>query len=296
VARLPHGNHDIFGCVVDGAFYVAGGLAARGYPAAFTYFDGIYRYDPKPDSWSAVARMSVARCYSGVAALDGHVWIAGGGVDVAGKRAPTDLVDIFDPKAGTVARGPSLTSRRSECVAAAVNGRLYLIGGTDEAGKPLTKVESIAPGEPQWRAEPDAPVPMAQFNGCVLGGLIYVTVGEQGLFAYDPARKAWDAGLPKMPPMPPRAAIMAAHAGAVWVMGGWTPQNSNGLRETYRYVPAERYWERGPDLPGPLAWAAAGELNGSLVIAGGAYYSPAHGYFTFEDRTFTLLYAAEPER
>ena len=288
LARMPFGNHDIFGAVLDGKLYTAGGIANHGYPAKFTYFSDIFCYDPKEDNWSIPAKMSATRCYAAVAALDGRLWILGGGVDDKGKRVPTDLVEIFDPKTGKVERGPALTSKRMECFAATVGGRLYVIGGVDEKETPLSSVESIAPGETQWRKEPDAPVPMRQFSGCVLDDRIYVIVGDKGLYAYDPAQKKWEADLPQMPVTAPRAAITAAHNGEVWVMGGWTPQVARGTGKVFAFSPKSKTWREERELPGPLAWAAAGDVDGKLIVAGGAYYSPEHAYYIFEDRAFLL--------
>jgi hypothetical protein len=88
-----------------------------------------------------------------------------------------------------------------------------------------------------------------------------------------------------MPIGPPNAPLTADRKDGIWVMGGWGTQEP---RATFRYSPVNGTWMRGPDLPTPLAWAAAADVGGRLVVAGGAWYSEAHRYFIFSDRTWTL--------
>ena len=57
---------------------------------------------------------------------------------------------------------------------------------------------------------------------------------------------------------------------------------------TYAYSPDSGEWQRGPDIPLPGSWAAAAEVNGRLLIAGGAYEDGRVGNFFNTDRVFLL--------
>ena len=284
LAQMPWGNHDISGAVADGKLYVAGGMAAHGFPAVYTLFDELFVHDPRVGVWSVAGRMDTPRCYSGVAALDDKVWVVGGYFGPNDKRQPIARVEVFDPKTAKWTRGPQLDRARAEPVVVTVGDRIYVVGGADEKTEHKSVV-SIAAGEAAWRPEPDAPEPVRQAGGCVLDGKIYVVTGGRGEFCYDPAARQWT----KLAEVPggktPRACLCAPHGGEVWAMGGYDTAEP---RATWRYSPKDGQWRRGPDLPTPLGWGAAVDFGGKLIIAGGAYYSEEHGYYIFTDRTLEL--------
>ena len=288
LARMPWGNHDIFGAVLHGKLYTAAGMASHGFPAEYTHFAELFVYDPRADAWAIAGRMDRPRCYSGVGVLDGKVWVIGGYFGPDKQRVATDEVQVFDPKTGKFSAGPKLDRPRAEPVCDTVGGRFYVIGGAD-AKEEIKSVVSIGAGEAAWRAEPDAPGPIRQASGCALDGRIYVCAGPQGVLCFHPATGKWQKveGLAKAP----RAALTAAHAGEVWIMGGYDTDEPRGV---HVYSPKSGKWRRGPDLPTPLGWGAAVEIGGKptaagkLIIAGGAYYSEPHKYYIFTDRTLML--------
>jgi hypothetical protein len=106
-------------------------------------------------------------------------------------------------------------------------------------------------------------------------------VSTEGFFAFDTAARQWLTGLPQLEKSP-QAALVAAFAGEVWVMGGHLS------RATWRYTPAEHCWRPGPPLPTFQSWGAAAVLEGNLYVAGGAHWSEAHQRFVFDDRTYVL--------
>ncbi|MBI2190357.1 MAG: hypothetical protein HYU36_00040 [Planctomycetes bacterium] len=289
LGKLPCGNHDITGVELGGRFYVAGGLTAyHGFPARTHVFDDIWAYDPDADAWSVAGRLGLPRCYSGVAALAGRIWIIGGyaNIDDPGnpdaKRVPVDTVEIFDPVSSECRSGPPLRPERSTPVALSDGGRLYVFGGLDRGGANLNRVESIGPGETAWRREADMPVPMGQHAGCVLDGFFYLCAGKHGVYAFDPASGRWDASLPPIPEIP-RSPLMASHGGEVWVMGGQDVKNATA---SHVYSPRARAWRAGPEIPTRQAWGAAGEIRGRLILAGGAHWSEPAKCFVYEDRVF----------
>ncbi len=290
--RLPVGNHDIHGLLLDDRLYVAGGMTHYGYPAKMAALDALWAYDARQRRWTDLPPMSVKRGYCGIAALDGEIWVLGGfGVGAGERRHVLDLVEVFSPKTRQWRQGPALDRPRAEVVALAAGKRLYVIGGADEE-REFASVVSIGSGESQWRAEPPAPATLRQASGCTLDGNVYVASGRfanlpgrPGLCVYDPKQRAWDAGVPPMPEGAPHAPITAAFKGEIWVMGGWGTKQGRAI---FRYVPKTSTWKRGPDLPTPLAWGAAADMHGNLVVAGGAYYSREHHGFIFSDRTYML--------
>ena len=69
-------------------------------------------------------------------------------------------------------------------------------------------------------------------------------------------------------------------------MGGTVPGGAN--MATHIYSPKSRAWKTGPDLPLPVSWGAAAEVNGRLLIAGGAYHETRAKDYHNSDRAFLL--------
>jgi len=287
LAALPRNDHDVFAAVVGDKAYLPGGMAAHGFPAVFTNFDRMSVYDAAANRWTLTPPMSVSRCYTGVAALQGRIWVIGGGIDIDGKRRPTDLVEIYDPATGAWAKGPALDKPRTEAVVTAAAGRIYVIGGTSPAGYETSAV-SIGPGETTWRPEPPSPLPLFQCAGCTLNDIIYIMVGHNpGLLAYDPARRAWRNDLAPIPLKDggPRSSQVIGHQGEVWMLGG---RETDQPLAAWHYNPATNTWQAGPDLPHETCWGAAADINGRLLLMGGAYYDAPHAVYIFWDTAFEM--------
>ena len=90
---MPTCVADAGAAVVDGRFYVPGGLPCvdelHCSPATHCYDVAAGRWDP------GCAPMPEARGHHGVAALHGEVWAVGGGV---GDGAPLPLVHVYSPR------------------------------------------------------------------------------------------------------------------------------------------------------------------------------------------------------
>ncbi|MCX5660276.1 MAG: hypothetical protein NTW19_11220 [Planctomycetota bacterium] len=290
--RLPYSNHDIHGVVIDGKLYIATAKSYHGYPAKLAVLNPLWCFDPARETWAELPPVPTNRCYAGAAALAGELWVIGGHDDVGHARTVSDAVEIYEPKAKKWRTGPSIPAPLSELVAATVGDRIYIVGGVGDGVSASNKVASrgvmsIGAGEKAWRREPDAPGPVSQSSGCAVGGRLYIAagarIGGSGLYVFDPEAKAW--WLNTMPGPAPAAAIAMAFDGKVWLIGGWGGDEPRG---TAIYDPATRTWSRGPLLPTPLSWGAAGSIGGHLLVVGGAYHSPPHGDYIFSDRAFVL--------
>lgn len=288
--RMPCSNHDIHAVQLDGCFYIATGKSYHGYPAKIIPFNTLWRFDPKAETWEVLPPVPTLRCYAGSAAFEGEVWVIGGHVGEGRERAISDVVEIFNPKTKQWRAGPKLPAPRTELVAQAARGRLYVIGGVGPDDKGLTRSHwSLGPGETAWRPEPETPGPVSQSSGCVVDDVIYVAVsarnGGAGLFAFDAKAGAWVKELPAMPGKAPAAPALVAGDGKVWLLGGWGGDEPAG---TFWFDPKQRLWGRGSKMPAPLNWLAAGWFDNRLYLFGGAYHSPEHGDYIFYDRAFVL--------
>lgn len=283
--QLPAGNHDIAFARIKDRMYTAGGKTYFGWPASqWTHLDHIWSYDVNDGMWRIEAPMlEPGKSYSGIAALHGEVWLLGGYFVEGNGTVGTGTVEVYNPSSRHYRIGPSLDEPRGQVVALTLNDRLYAIGGG------VTKMVSIATDESEWQPEPAPPGPVAQASGCILGGRIYVAAGAgsqcPGLFVYDPRERSWSE-VSHPAEFAPNAPLCAAHNGEVWVMGG---VGRGGARvATHVYAPNSGQWRQGPDLPIPVSWGAAADVNGRLLIAGGAYYETRAKDYHNSDRAFFL--------
>jgi N-acetylneuraminic acid mutarotase len=282
---LLSGNHDIVFARIEDRLYTAGGKTYFGWPASdWTNLDHVWSYSLSQGTWSIEAPMlEPGKSYSGIAALGDEVWIIGGYFIEGNQTVATSTVEIYEPRSRRFRPGPPLDEPRGQVVALTLNDRLFAIGGG------IKKMVSIAIDETAWQSEPAPPGPVAQASGCVLGGKLYVASGAgsqcPGLFVYDPQQHSWSE-VRHPSDTAPNAPLCAAHDGQVWVMGG--VGNGGARVATHVYSPESSQWRKGPDLPLPVSWGAAADVNGRLLIAGGAYQEPRAKDYHNSDRAFLL--------
>ena len=278
LSPMPGGNHDIFSVELGGRLYTAGGVTAGwGYPAEHHWFDELWEYDDATGVWEVAGRLQAVLCYNGIATLEQEIWVVGGADNVDEVRVPTAAVQIFDPGTRTWRPGPGLNEARMEPVVVTAAERIYAIGGASDNSTSMGSVESIGPKEQSWRMESPLPRPMRQFAGAALDGIIYCVSKEAGFF-YDVQTGNWSE-LPRLRNMP-QAAQVAAHNGEIWVLGGVR------IKRTFRYLPEKGEWIPGPDLPTEQSWGSASDLNGRLILAGGARWSEFHQRYIFDDSVY----------
>jgi hypothetical protein len=158
-ARLPCGTHDNYCTTAGGRAFIVGGVTHHyGFPAETHAHDELLALDPSEQSWSVAGRLPTGGCcYSAIAALDDNsVWVIGGGGGGGPVRAECWIFDISSSSSEVaITAAPPLPSPRLGCIAAAAQGRIWVVGGTggvDGFGdEPLNELISIAPGETAWR-------------------------------------------------------------------------------------------------------------------------------------------------
>lgn len=266
VARMPVSNHDLTAAVLNNRFYVSGGLTAEwGFPAHSRAFDELWELSPRKWTWRVAAKLGRERIYCATAAFDGKVWVIGGDVmEPDGSRHAVRTVELYDPRTGDVIAGPEPQIAWPMPLALTGGGRLYVMGNSQGQYDQPGMMESIGAGESAWRREPDGPAGMGPLAGAALDGKLYLAVPKTGLAAFDARSRRWDA---IESPSKPRSCQMAAYRGEIWMMGGRDVADG---AQTIIFNPKSRTWRNGPPFPRPLSWGAAAELNGELVVTGGA--------------------------
>ncbi len=165
----------------------------------------------------------------------------------------------------------SMPHPRTEVTAAALAGRIYVIGGLDGFARTTATVQIYDPQADAWSAGPPLPHPVHHAMAAALDDRMYVVGGLTGPRLQPTAsahvfdRGAWRpiASLPE----PLGAAGIAVVEGRLHVLGG---KGSRGdVPAHYVYDPARDVWERRAPLPAARDHLAATVLDGRLYATGG---------------------------
>lgn len=275
-APYPGLARDHMGVAAVGDFiYLIGGTTRWPQPSVIT----VQKYNPSTNTWSAAAPLPGERAATGVAVMNGRIYVAGG------SRAAVSVSDftVYDPATDTWAVLPPMPTARDHLTAAAVGGKIYAVGGrvNPQSCSPMNTVEVYDPVSNAWStAAPMLTEHAGHATGSV-GGRIQVFGGE-GSFAdcrtnptseeYDPATNTWTA-LPKMPT--PRHGIGGATIGNnVFIPGGatWTGDAATAAHE--------RYDRLGTPTSGPVPSPWTDADIGAVGLAGTSVYD--NGVFTIQ--------------
>ncbi|MGH7378434.1 MAG: Kelch repeat-containing protein, partial [Candidatus Methylomirabilales bacterium] len=139
------------------------------------------------------------------------------------------------PLTGRWERRAPMRTARSEVAAAALGGRLYVVGGFGSGG---AVVDEYDPPADAWRERAALPAPVHHPAAASLDGVLYVIGGYRNgwapvadVFAYDPRSDRWT----RRAPMPtPRGALAAAVLeGRIYAVGGIAPDGGSRTLEVY---------------------------------------------------------------
>lgn len=271
VARAPPpaSRYRASGAVVNGIFYLVGGVTDAGWGEE-DFSAAVEAYNPATNTWSTKASMISSRQGAALGVLDGRLYLVGG-VDGYGDDGVT--TDVYDPATNSWAHQPVLPRPRIYPGVASVNGRLYVFGGRNTFGQALSTVDVYDPVTNVWSAA--APMPTAHSGpaGAALNGILYVAGGvepqsteDRRLDAYDPVANTWIVRAP-MPTV--RSNAVAGVLGQeLYMVGG----NSSGTVEAFD--PATNSWRSGEPLPAGQITTAGGIINGVIyAIVGNRLYA-----------------------
>ena len=235
---MPRAAHHSALAAANGKIYVFGGFvvpkdATIPVGGAWEPIADSWEYDPVADSWKSIAPMPTKRGSAVAAEVGGKIYAIGGATTVEGSKdpyftffGPAQVLatnEVYDPATNKWEHRTPMGVPRNHAFGAAVNGKIYVIGGRTGHALILTAsntdvVEEYNPVTNMWSA-PRNRMPVARSGGATGtdGHRIYVAGGEvttidvvgayNGIDAYDPALNAWI----QLPPMPmPRHGVAGA--------------------------------------------------------------------------------------
>jgi len=238
---MPRSAHHAAIATANGKLYVIGGFVPpkdTQIPTggAWEPIADVWEYDPAADSWKSLAPLPTKRGAAVAVEVGGKIYVIGGATTVADSKDPyftffgPSLVlttnEVFDPATNKWESRRPMSVARNHAYAAAVNGKIYVIGGRTGHAFILSAtntdvVEEYSPVSDMWSA-PKERMPTPRSGGAwgTDGRRIYVAGGEvttkelvgafRAVEAYDPATNSWIS----LPPMPmPRHGIAGAVIG-----------------------------------------------------------------------------------
>ena len=226
---MPRPAHHAALATYNGKIYVCGGFVAPEKSplpigAAWQPIDDVWEYDPAADSWKALAPLPARRGAAVAVEVRGKIHVIGGVTSLEGSKAPfvtfmgpcnvLSTNDVYDPATDKWESRRPMAVPRNHAFAAAVNGKIYVIGGRTSHSfiQPATNtdvVEEYDPANDMWSALKERmPTPRSGGGWGTDGRRIYVAGGEvatkqlvgafRGIEAYEPTTNSWTT-LPSMP-------------------------------------------------------------------------------------------------
>jgi hypothetical protein len=236
---------------IDGQVYVIGGLNEDG-----NYVDTFERYDPATDAWENLPDWPRTG-FAHVMVVGRHLCTIGGYKNLA--EPIRKDVDCYDVDGGTWIQGPDVPESYSSFYPVSYDGRVYVLGGSDDDFNVMSSTWIFDPLENSWEEGAHLPSPRALAGVQPVGSKIYVT-GGFGPDTFSGSDSDSDA-----------------------------PQDTGMLV----YDPAANTWETAPDMPHARALYALDEIEGKLAVFFGLTDGPLLEFF--DPATGTWKGGMDPE-
>ena len=171
--------------------------------------NGVLAFNPSTDVWTSLANMPTGRGMASAAAVNGKIYVFGGN-DAYWNRWLT-TVEVYDTRTNSWNTNiPAIPGTgRGYLSANAVNGKIYVMGGTNSYVVPTFSDNFVYdPVANSWYSAAPLPRPRSHHGSVVLDGKIYLIGGayrysaHQEVFpaevdVYDPATDSWTQVAPQ---------------------------------------------------------------------------------------------------
>lgn len=187
--------------------------------------------------------------------------------------SPAPLPPLPPPEqtAGSWRSGAAVPEARTEVVAVAARGKIYLFGGLSQAGG-SDRVDIYDPKTDSWSTGPSLPAqaPRHHMAAAVHGDHIYLLGGYREA-SFSPTAATWQLDTTwtqRMDQPISRGAATAQTIGdRIYVTGG--ADGGTIYPELYAYDPAADSWTARRAMPTPREHLASCAVQGKLLVAGG---------------------------
>ncbi len=168
LAPMPVARAGMAAAAYDGEIYAIAGEGPKGISGS------VFRYTPERDRWTQLSEKPLP-------VADVHGVLIGEKIYVPGGRrpdgAPTDILEIYDPRRDTWSTGARLPQPVSAYALADFEGQMYLFGGWD-GERTLDTVYVYNPAVDAWREETRMGTPRQDHGAVALTDKILVIGGR----------------------------------------------------------------------------------------------------------------------
>ncbi len=234
------------------------------------------RYNVTTGEWTTLPDMPAGTHHMTATGV-GNLLIVAGGFDVTGPSGltMTDRAFKFDPSTNKWTELPPMGIPRAAHAAAAVNGKLYIVGGYTVALLGHTPPVSIYdPQANMWTAGAPMPISRDHLGAAAVGNIVYAFGGDfathsnsaDDVEAYDTVTGIWSikGTLPTV-----RGSMSAVSLGdRIWVMGG--QDGSRTYDDVDQYTPATNEWRKMEPLLMPRHGFGSAYWDGHVYVVEGA--------------------------
>jgi N-acetylneuraminic acid mutarotase len=252
--------------------------------------------DAASGAWTKKAPMRHARSELQAAAVNGKIYVIGGGYIETKDGKPVDNItsgytEEYDPAADRWRERAPMPEGGTHNGIAVLDGKIYVAGGF--AGNrhtlPTASLYSYEPATDAWRRLTPLGGPLGSisltavdgkvhaFGGRVMGEDITVATHE----VYDPKTDKWRAATP-MPSSRDHAGIWVVDD-KVHIFGGRTGGSDTSVALHEIYDPKADKWSTAAPMPTGRSSSAFVEYRGLLFFAGGECRTPSIAHGTFDE-------------
>lgn len=272
ISSLPTERYHFTANIVEGLVYVIGGYGDQQMVVEI--------YDPATDSWTSGASPGRGRAAHASCVLDGNIYVFGGDEGFNWHNG----AEKYDPLTNTwttiAAVPPEIEHGTGLHTCAAVNGKIYLMGGL---GSDLNLVRAYNPTTDTW--EDRSPLLIGRISpaSVTVGGKILVIGGcgaqnscdtpLDAVEEYDPATDTWTMKAPL--PTARRLHTAVVLNGSVYILGGFIDDD---LPTVEVYDLAANTWRTLQDMPigqSKFASIVVGDVIIVLGLRGNYIFDPA---------------------
>jgi N-acetylneuraminic acid mutarotase len=272
---------------LDGTIYAIGGMYGND-----NYHADVNAYDPVANTWTPVASLNYKRAlFAAATGQDGKIYAIAGWFQYNPlySGVPDNRVEVYDPANDEWSEIARMQTKRYHLAAAAVEGKIYVIGGRPYGGDYTYGERRVNIYDPEEGWSYGALMQTGRYGlgVAVVDGKIYAIGGKSNygpvtnaVEMYDPSTDKW---YPKTPMPGPRyrAGVVTGPDGNIYVIGGMS-YPGHPVSGVMKYDPRTDTWSGAPGLPiccglGRADLAAAAGPSAIYAI-GGAFTNQVLAY------------------
>ncbi|CAN6357360.1 unnamed protein product [Urochloa humidicola] len=225
-------------------------------------------FSPSLDILTPLKPMAVGKSYASTVALDGKIFVLGGGDGACW----FDTVDCYDRSRDDWITCPSLTHEKGSLAGVSVNGRIYAFGGGD-GSQCFSDVEIFDPNHGKWIKNQPMLEKRFALAGVALNGAIYAVGGFNGV-QYLSSAERLDPREPNWKMLPVMSAGRGCHTLAVlneriFSIGGYDTGAKAMVATVEVYEPRMPSWVMVEPMNYTRGYHSSAVLGGSIFTFGG---------------------------